>query len=88
VYPVVTLPFNQEQGSASAPIRLRARLFNAEKGLLAEKMFLAGSNIPEIGFPAEIALENTVVEEGRAPFIATFIDPRVIADFSVTIEPM
>jgi hypothetical protein len=76
------------KGSASAPIRLRARLFNAEKDVVAEKTFLAGSNIPEIGFPAEIALENTVVEEGRLPFIATFFDPGVIADFSVTIEPM
>ena len=76
------------EGAASAPIRLRARLFNAEKGVLAEKTFLAGSNIPGIGFPAEIALENSVLEKGRLPFVATFIDPGVIADFSVTIEPM
>jgi len=74
-------------GATSAPIRLRARLFNAEKDVLAEKTFLAGSNIPGIGFPAEIALENTVLEKGWLPFVATFIDPGVIADFSVTIEP-
>jgi hypothetical protein len=73
--------------SASAPIRLRARLFNAEKGVLAEKTFLAGSDIPGIGFPAEIALDNTVLDEGWLPFVVEFCDPRMIADFSVTIEP-
>ena len=76
------------KGSVSAPIRLCARLFNAEKGVLAEKTFLAGSNIQEIGFPAEIALDNTVLEEGWLPFVVGFFDPGVIADFAVTIEPM
>lgn len=75
------------EGAASAPIRLRAKLFNAEKGVLAEKTFLAGTDIPMIGFPAEIASDNSIRTEGWLPFVATFIDPGVIADFSVTIEP-
>lgn len=76
------------KGGASAPIRLRARLFNAKKGLLAEKTFLAGSDDIGIGLPAGIKLDNTVLEKGWVPFIVIFFDPDVIADYSVTIEPM
>ena len=76
------------EGATSTPIRLRARIFNANKGVLAEKTFLAGSDIPEIGIPPEIKLENTNHEEGWLPFIVIFFDPGVIADVSVTIEPL
>lgn len=76
------------EGAASSPIRLRARIFNAKKGVLAEKTFLAGSDIPEIGIPPEIKLDNTSLEEGWVPFIVIFYDPGVIADVSVTIEPI
>ena len=76
------------EGAASSPIRLRARIFNAKKDLLAEKTFLAASDIPEIGIPPEIKLDNTILEEGWLPFIVIFYDPGVIADVSVAIEPM
>ncbi|HEX9136944.1 MAG TPA: zinc-ribbon domain-containing protein [Nitrospirota bacterium] len=76
------------KGANPAPIRLRAKLFNGKKDLLAEKTFPVGSDIPEIGVPARIALDNTVLEEGWLPFLVIFFDPGVIADYSVTIEPM
>jgi hypothetical protein len=56
--------------------------------LLAEKTFLAGSDDIGIGLPAGIKLDNTVLEKGWVPFIVIFFAPDVIADFSVTIEPM
>ena len=78
------------KGEVSAPIRLRAKLFDAKKGVLAEKTFLAGSDIPETGIPADIyyLLHNTSLKKGWLPFVVVFVDTGVIADFSVTIEPM
>jgi hypothetical protein len=78
------------KGEDSAPIRLRAKLFDAKKGVLAEKTFLAGSDIPETGFPAEIffLLRNTSLKKGWLPFVVVFFYTGVIADFSVSIDPM
>lgn len=78
------------KGEVSAPIRLRAKLFDDKKGLLAEKMFLAGSAVPVTGFPAEVyyLLNNTSLKKGWLPFVVVFPNTGVIADFSITIEPM
>ncbi len=74
--------------AASPPVRLRATLFNAEKGVLAEKTFLAGSDNMEIGLPAEITLENATLQEGWIPFVAVFFNTLGIADFSVAVVPI
>lgn len=74
------------KGDASAPIRLRATLRNAEKKVLAEKTFLAGDQMAGIGLPEAISLENMAVEEGWVPFIAVFFDPGAVSDFFVTVE--
>ena len=76
------------KGAASPPIRLRATLFNAEKDVLAEKTFLAGSDNMEIGLPPGIALENAVLQEGWIPFVTVFFNTRGIADYSVAVVPM
>lgn len=76
------------KGAASPPVRLRATLFNAEKGVLAEKTFLAGSDNMEIGLPAEITLENATLQEGWIPFVTVFFNTLGIADFSVAVVPM
>jgi len=73
--------------AAPAPIRLRVKLFNAKKDVLAEKTVLAGSDIPGIGFPEGMPLDNSALKEGWVPFTVVFFDPGVIADFSVTFEP-
>ena len=63
------------------------KLFNANKDGIAGKTVLAGSDVPGIGFPEGIPLDNTALQEGWVPFTVVFFDPGVIVDFSVTVEP-
>jgi len=80
---------DERKGADPAPIRLRATLWNAEEMVLAEKTFIASSEISRIGLAEEIASDNLAVGEegGWVSFAVEFFDPGVVSGFSVTVVP-
>jgi len=69
------------------PIHLRAVLRNAGNQVLAEKTFHAGIDVPEDKLLEESVFDNMILEEGWIPFVVVFLDPGVVSDYFVTIEP-